>query len=246
VSQISPKPDRIKKPATSNSESPVSREIERAREFWNRSFKEVAPDVRDAPPGRDLSDIVDRLRSAPAVDVLDVGCGLGRWSMTLARAGFRVLAVDVSSEAMRVVRERAQREGLAIGTAVCAAQELSQLGVRVDAVVCNSVLDHMRPHGADMAAASIAQVVRPGGLAYVSFDGPEDSAAGFEAPLDHVVGSDGTWDYVAGPRKGMVWRFYEDAEIRRMLREFNEAEFKIAASGQRRAWFRNSRRESFE
>jgi hypothetical protein len=53
-----------------------------------------------------------------------------------------------------------------------------------------------------------------------------------------MVGSDGTWDYVVGPRKGMVWRFYDDAEIRRLFREFEEVEFTFAATGQRRAWFR--------
>ena len=224
----------------------MSRELVSAREFWDRSFKEVAPDVRDAPPGRDLSEIVGRLRAASAVDVLDAGCGLGRWSVTLARAGFRVLAVDVSSEAVRIVRERAQREGLAIATAVCAAQELFRLGVHADAVVCNSVLDHLRPHDADMAAASIAQVLRPGGLAYLSFDGREESATGSETPSDHMVGSDGTWDYVTGPRKGMTWRFYDDGEIRRMFRKFEEVEFTVAASGQRQVWFRKHRSESFE
>ena len=146
--------------------------------------------------------------------------------------------MDVSSEAVRIVRERAQREGLAIGTAVCAAQELSRSGVQVDAVVCNSVLDHLRPHDADVAATSIARVLRPSCLAYVSFDGREESATGSETPSDHMVGSDGTWDYVAGPRKGMVWRFYDDAEIRRLFREFEEVEFTFAAKGQRRAWFR--------
>ena len=233
-------------PSTNNMELPRSSDLERAREFWDRAFKEVAPDARDTPSGRDLSDIVNRLRAAAAVDVLDVGCGLGRWSVTLARAGFRVLAADVSSEAVRIARERAQREDLTIGTAVCAAQELFRLGVRVDAVVCNSVLDHMRPHDADMAAASIAQVLRLGGLAYASFDGPEASATGSGTPSDHVVGSDGTWDYVAGPRRGMTWRFYDDAEIRRMFRKLDEAEFTVAASGQRQVWFRKYRKESFE
>jgi SAM-dependent methyltransferase len=235
---MSPKSARTENPPMSKPESSVSLELERAREFWDRSFKEVAPDVRDAPQGRDLSDIVDRLRAASAVDVLDVGCGFGRWSVTLARGGFRVLAVDVSSEAVRIVRERARREGLTIGSAACAAQELSQLAVRVDAVVCNSVLDHMHPSDAERAAASMAQVLKPAGLAYVSFDGPAEGGAGPEASPDHVVHPDGTWEYVAGSRRGMTWRCYEDAEVRQLFREFEEVEFTVAASGQRRVWFR--------
>jgi SAM-dependent methyltransferase len=227
-------------------EPTASGEIERAREFWDRVFKGAAPDVRDAPCGRDLSDIVGRLRAARAVEVLDLGCGLGRWSVELARAGFRVLAVDVSSEAVRLVRERAQREGLAIGTAACATQELSQLGVSVDAVVCNSVLDHMRPSDAERSAESIAQILKPGGLAYVSFDGLDKGNTGPEVRQDYRVGADGTWDYMAGPRKGMTWRFYDDGEIRRMFRKLDVVEFAVAASGQRQAWFRKYRSESFE
>jgi SAM-dependent methyltransferase len=214
---------------------------EPSREFWNRAFMEVAPEVRDAPPGRDLSDIVSRLRSSSAVRVLDVGCGLGHWSVTLARTGFHVLAVDVSFEALRIVRERARREGLAIATAVCAAQELSQLEVHVDAVVCNSVLDHMRPFDAELAAGSMAHVLKPAGLAYVSFDGLDKSSAEPEVSSDYFIHSDGTWEYVAGSRRGMFWRFYDDAEVRRLFREFEEVEFIVAASGQRRAWFRKPR-----
>jgi SAM-dependent methyltransferase len=112
------------------------------------------------------------------------------------------------------------------------------LGIRVDAVVCNSVLDHMHPFDAERAAAGIAHVLKPAGLAYVSFDGPTEDGAGPETLPDHVVHSDGTWEYVAGSRRGMTWRCYEDAEIRRLFREFAEVELTVAASGQRRMWFR--------
>lgn len=213
-------------------------EIERAREFWDRVFREATHDERAAPSGGDLSDIIGRLRTASAVDVLDLGCGFGRWSVVLARAGFRVLAVDVSSEAVRIVRDRAHREGLVIGTAASAAQDLSQLGVRVDAVVCNSVLDHMRPSDAERSVESIAQALKPGGLAYASFDGLDKNDTGPEARKDYQVGADGTWEYVQGQRKGMVWRYYQDAEIRRLFRELDEDEFYVSGTGQRRSWFR--------
>jgi hypothetical protein len=38
----------------------------------------------------------------------------------------------------------------------------------------------------------------------------------------------------------MTWRFYDDAEVRRLFREFDEVELTVADSGQRRAWFRKS------
>jgi SAM-dependent methyltransferase len=230
------RPDR--EPAPGKPESPLPSELERARDFWDRTFRAATPEVRDAPCGRDLSDIVARLRAVGAVDVLDLGCGFGRWSVELARAGFRVLAVDVSSEAVLIARDRAQREGLAIGTAVCAAQELSQLNVRVDAAVCNSVLDHMHPSDAELTAGSMWQVLKPAGLTFVSFDGLDKKGSDPEARQDYLVDTDGTWEYLQGRRRGMVWRYYQDAEIRRLFRQFEEVEFRVATNGQRRAWFR--------
>jgi SAM-dependent methyltransferase len=230
------KSDRESAPSKPES-SPLS-ELERTREFWDRAFKAATPEVRDAPCGRDLSDIVGRLRAAGAVDVLDLGCGLGRWSVELARAGFRVLAVDVSSEAVLIARDRALHEGLAIGTAVCVAQALPQLSFRVDAIVCNSVLDHMHPPDAELAAESMWQVLKPAGLTFVSFDGLDKKGSDPEARHDYLVDADGTWKYLQGRRRGMVWRYYQDAEIRRLFRRFEEVEFSVAANGQRRAWVR--------
>jgi SAM-dependent methyltransferase len=219
----------------------VSSVLESTREFWDRAFREVAPQVRDAPPGRDLADIVSRLRASSADHVLDVGCGLGHWSLTLARAGFQVTAVDVSPEAVRIVSEHARHGALPIAASVCAAQELARIELQVDAIVCNSVLDHMRPLDAELAAAGMERVLRPGGLVYVSFDGPDEADSGPDRTPEYAVHPDGTREYVAGSRRGMLWRFYPDAEVRRLFRGFEETEFTTTPSGQRRAWFRKGK-----
>lgn len=50
---------------------------------------------------------------APGAAVLDIGCGVGRWSQMLAGNGARVVGVDLSSTMVEEARRRARAEGLA-------------------------------------------------------------------------------------------------------------------------------------
>jgi 2-polyprenyl-3-methyl-5-hydroxy-6-metoxy-1,4-benzoquinol methylase len=58
---------------------------------------------------RTLAPFLDACRGA---DVLDVGCGVGRWSLPLARLN-RVVGVDLSPTMIDVARQRAASSGLA-------------------------------------------------------------------------------------------------------------------------------------
>jgi predicted nicotinamide N-methyase len=59
-------------------------------------------------------------RSLRAERVLELGCGLGLPSIAAALAGGRVLATDWAPQAIRATRENAERNGVAIETAVVA------------------------------------------------------------------------------------------------------------------------------
>jgi SAM-dependent methyltransferase len=50
----------------------------------------------------------------PRGRALDVATGLGRNALALARAGYRVDAIDISREALRVARDRARRLGVRV------------------------------------------------------------------------------------------------------------------------------------
>ena len=93
----------------------------------------------------------------------------------LSKAGFRVTAVDISSEAIRRVKTWANEEKLSIDTKVCLAQEIHSLMDKdFDAVICNSVLDHMTFADASKVMQGIKDVLKLGGIAYLSFDGLEE------------------------------------------------------------------------
>jgi SAM-dependent methyltransferase len=84
------------------------------------------------------------LRVHPGTRVLDVGCGVGRWSLRLAQRGASVTGVDHS--ATMIGAARAQAQGRATrGTCHFLVQDLAALdaGGRYDLVLSVTVLQHI-------------------------------------------------------------------------------------------------------
>lgn len=54
------------------------------------------------------------LARLPSGRVLDIACGAGRNALLLARAGYRVDAIDISAEGLKKARETATQQGLVV------------------------------------------------------------------------------------------------------------------------------------
>jgi len=79
-------------------------------EFCGRSFL-VTPDVLiPRPETQQLVHLVEQ-NVAPGSSVLDIGTGSGCIAITLALAGYRVSAIDVSEKALAVARKNAEKLG---------------------------------------------------------------------------------------------------------------------------------------
>jgi 2-polyprenyl-6-hydroxyphenyl methylase/3-demethylubiquinone-9 3-methyltransferase len=99
--------------------------------------------------------------------VLDVGCGGGLLTESLARAGAQVSGIDLAPGMIEVARLHAAESGLAIDYRVAPAEQLAQdLPGHFEIVTCMEMLEHV-PDPAAMLA-TLARLLCPGGAMFIS------------------------------------------------------------------------------
>jgi 2-polyprenyl-6-hydroxyphenyl methylase/3-demethylubiquinone-9 3-methyltransferase len=98
--------------------------------------------------------------------VLDVGCGGGILSESMARLGARVTGIDVVDKNIQVARLHADDEGVAIDYRLATAAELVAAGETFDVVLNMEVVEHV----ADVAAfmRDCNRLVGAGGAMFVA------------------------------------------------------------------------------
>jgi SAM-dependent methyltransferase len=106
--------------------------------------------------------------------LLDVGCGYGSYHPTLVRAGFRIVAFDLSAGLIREARQRAVEGRLPVTYIRADTQAIPLAERSCDAVTASHVLFHV-PDVA-LAIREIRRVVRPGGQIYLTANASDHSA----------------------------------------------------------------------
>lgn len=98
--------------------------------------------------------------------VLDVGCGPGIWTRELARRGYDVSAIDLTTAAVEMTRRSLDLFGLKADVQQGDAENLPFADASFDAVVSHGVIHHTPD--TERCVAEIARVLRSGGIAVVS------------------------------------------------------------------------------
>lgn len=100
------------------------------------------------------------------LQVLDMGCGGGVLSESIARLGARVTGVDVVERNIQVARHHARQEGLAIDYRNTSAETLADEGIEFHVVLNMEVVEHVADLPAFMEACN--RLVRPNGLMFIA------------------------------------------------------------------------------
>lgn len=80
---------------------------------WNQRYIDESTPWDSGEPSKELTRALDQKLIEPC-RVLELGCGTGTNAIFLARAGFSVTAVDLSEEALRQARSKAEAAGVDI------------------------------------------------------------------------------------------------------------------------------------
>lgn len=98
--------------------------------------------------------------------VLDIGCGGGILSESIARLGASVTGVEITEKNVRVAQIHAQWSGLDIDYRLGTAEDLVRAGEQFDVVLNMEVIEHVE-HLPEFLA-DCGRLVRPGGVMFIA------------------------------------------------------------------------------
>ena len=175
------------------------------------------------------------LREAGGRRALDLGCGVGRHTVALARMGLAVIASDVSLSGLATCGAWLAREGLGPALACHEMVTLPFPDHAFDGLIAFNVVYHATLVGMKRVMAELYRVLRPGGQLYITIIARSDSRiAGYRADIDAgkcIEVEPFTFIYLRdGPGdKFLPHHYCDETELRALMGDFRLDELDLVS-----------------
>ncbi len=151
-------------PSTGNADPAELKHFSALAEQWWDTRGPMGP-LHEINPLR-LS-FIQRFETLNGLNVLDVGCGGGILSESLARAGAQTCAIDLAHESIQVARQHASAQNIDVEYIEISAEDLAeQRAAKFDVITCMEMLEHVPDPLSIVQACS--RLLKPAGRLYLS------------------------------------------------------------------------------
>jgi 2-polyprenyl-6-hydroxyphenyl methylase/3-demethylubiquinone-9 3-methyltransferase len=123
--------------------------IERFRRVQQVILKTIGQDISDVP-----------------LDIADIGCNAGTFSMMWAEAGHRVVGVDINEPLVEIARKRAADKGLDVDFRIGTAVDLPLKDNSADVCVAEDLIEHVKDW--ESAVSEFVRILKPGGILWLT------------------------------------------------------------------------------
>jgi tellurite methyltransferase len=189
---------------------------------WNNYWKNPSNHSPWDQPDKAVINLLEKIDRSKINKVLDLGCGIGRHALLCAKAGFNVTAVDLSGEALAVLRKKAQEEGAKIK--IVEGEYVSTLFPRnyFDLVIAFNVIYHGYRKDFETAVNTVQYWLKPGGLFFFTCATRRDGKFGSGEKV-----APNTFKPLNSIHPGDVHYFSDETDLQFFLKGFNLKDKKI-------------------
>lgn len=102
------------------------------------------------------------------INLLDLGCGIGRHSILFGKSGFKVSCFDISEYGIEETKKWATKEQLEFNYKVGDMLNLPYKDETFDSIMCYNVISHSDTEGVKKTINEIKRVLKPKGECYLT------------------------------------------------------------------------------
>jgi SAM-dependent methyltransferase len=129
--------------------------------------------LEEIPPERTLKQVNFLLPFLPSPEsgpILDIGCGIGRHSLLLAKMGYRVVGIDVIPAFIRRALEDAEKEGVSCEFKVQDMRALKEQEVYAAALFFWSSFGYFQDEENQQVLLGVREALKPGGFLFLDLE----------------------------------------------------------------------------
>ena len=135
-----------------------------AHQEWDLRWKTEEGRKAWSVPAKDVVEVLDLLKERGTKKVLDLGCGVGRHSILLAKSGFAVHALDGSDTGIAHLEDMCKAENIDINATCAEMTNLPYQDSYFDYILAWNVIYHGNLSVVKRVLSEVLRILKPGGI----------------------------------------------------------------------------------